>query len=1009
MFSAIPQKNRAAATTYFDEHLSHNDYYTQGEVLAHDQGGHWIGIGAERLGLQSGEAVTREVFLRLCDNRHPTTDEQLTPQQFRDRRLYFDFVCSPPKSVSILAVTMNDHRIIEAHREASTMALRELEQFAATRIRKAGIEDQDRTTGNLVGAAFLHTSSRALDPQLHTHFVLFNCTWDNAERRWKALQTGDMFGALNYGTAVYRNELAKRLHQLGYGTRKAANGFEIEGVAPELIDRFSKRSQQRDLAVKRQEAKLGRKLTKQEIAHVVHQSRPKKLKGASDDQVRRQQLGEIGFFEKRALRKVVQAANGQSGDFAHSVTMRAAVDYGIAHVFERVSVAPQHKILEATLVNGCGQLDLPLLKNALAERSELVRVGAEFSTRDILTKELSLIRTVNATIDTIAPITNYYEPSSHLGADQRKALTHVLTSADQFTGFRGLAGTGKSTVLVELNRILDNEGFEALFCAPTAAAADTLRKDKLEAVTLPRLLTDWAMQRTLSARSVIVLDEAGSVSLDDMVKLFNLAVGNCARVVLSGDTGQHSSVARGEALRILEEYSSYRFSELTTIRRQKHAAFRQVVEMAAAKQTDKAFAKLVELGAVTEAATDDGQLYQRAAEAYLSATKQGRSALLVSPTWAEIEAVTEKVREVLKVEGVVSQDEQTVCVFDSLSWTQAQRKLTNQYEPGQRLRFVRKTRNFDRGETVEIRAVLENGLRVRRTDGMEVDFIPASATASFDVGVSRELKVAAGDWLLLQANHGKEFINGERVQVREIRGGRITLTDSRVLPGIFNTFTHGYAITSHSSQSKTVDDVLLVASSRSFGAVNREQFYVSISRGRRHVQVFTDDVELLARRVTNSRERKAAVELQGLRDDLAKLGFLRQPQQEQNISAPVSTVHQDFRTARPMRQSPRVFRATRLSPVQRLAQVAEDVQRWLRERIVVEQREVVAEKLPQTESIKQAESIKQTQAESVKRTSGLKRSRTVKEALQQEQSARPKLRRGITPPGSIGHSRGIGV
>jgi conjugative relaxase-like TrwC/TraI family protein len=1013
MFSAIPQKNRAAATTYFDEHLSHNDYYTQGEVLAHDQGGHWIGIGAERLGLRPSEAVTREVFLRLCDNLHPMTGERLTPQQFRDRRLYFDFVCSPPKSVSILAVTMNDHRIIEAHREASTMALRELEQFAATRIRKAGIEDQDRATGNLVGAAFLHTTSRALDPQLHTHFVLFNCTWDSTEKRWKALQTGDMFGALNYGTAVYRNELAKRLHRLGYQTQRAANGFEIEGVAPELIDRFSKRSQQRDLAVKRQEAKLGRKLTKQEIAHVIHQSRPKKLKGASDDQVRRQQLGEIGFFEKRALGKAVKAANGQSKDFAHSLTMRQAVDDGIAHVFERASVAPQHKILEAALVSGCGQLDLLALKNALAERSELVRVGSEFSTRDILTKEISLIRTVNAAIDTVAPMTSRYELAPHLGPDQRKALEHVLTSPDRFTGFRGLAGTGKSTVLVELNRILVNEGFEALFCAPTAAAADTLRKDKLEAVTLAGLLTDWAMQRTVSARSVIVLDEAGAVGLDDMVKLFDLAVSNGARVVLSGDTGQHASVARGDALRILEEYSSYRFSELTTIRRQKPAAFRQVVELAAAKQTDKALAKLVELGAVTEAATEDGQLYQRAAEAYLSATKQGRSALLVSPTWSEIEAVTEKVREVLKVEGVVSQDEQTVYVFDSLSWTQAQKRNPNQYEPGQRLRFVRKTWDFDRGETVEIRAVLEKGLRVRRPDGMEVDFIPASTAASFDVGASRELKIAAGDWLLLQANHGKEFINGERVQVREISGGRISLTDGRVLPGTFNTFTHGYAVTSHSSQSKTVDDVLLVASSRSFSAVNREEFYVSISRGRKRVHVFTDDAELLARRVTDSRERKAAVELQGLRDDLAKLGFLRQSQQTQNISAPVSTVHQDFRAVRPMRQSPRVFRATRLSPVQRLAQVVEDVHRWLREESDVEQKETVTSKFEQTESIQQAESIKQAEsvklAESVKRTSGLKRSRTVKEPLQQEQSARPKLRRGITPPGSIGHSRGIGV
>jgi ABC-type phosphate transport system ATPase subunit len=76
---------------------------------------------------------------------------------------------------------------------------------------------------------------------------------------------------------------------------------------------------------------------------------------------------------------------------------------------------------------------------------------------------------------------------SHLGPDQRKALAHVVTSPDRFTGFRGLAGTGKSTVLVELNRMLDDEGFEALFCAPTAAAADTLRKDKLEAVTLAKI------------------------------------------------------------------------------------------------------------------------------------------------------------------------------------------------------------------------------------------------------------------------------------------------------------------------------------------------------------------------------------------------------------------------------------------------------------------------------------------------------------------------------------------
>src|SRR5580700_556792 len=674
MFSGIPQKNRQAAETYFDEHLSHNDYYSQGQKEC----GHWIGVGAEMLGLKPGEIVTRETFLKLCDNRNPETNEQLTPQNFKGRRIFFDFTCSPPKSVSILAVTMDDRRIVDAHREASTIAIQELEQFAAARIRKDGVEDRDRTTSNVVGAAFVHTTSRSLDPQLHTHFVLFNSTRDGKERRWKALQTGDMFGAVNYATEVYRNELVKRLHEIGYQTRKAANGFEIEGINPKLIERFSKRSQQRDMAVKCQEERLGRKLTKQEVAHVVHQSRPKKLKGASDEQVRDQQLGEIGFFEKRALRKVVADANGQPKLFTERVWTDAAVDHGVAHVFERNSVAPQHKILEAALMKGCGQLDLAELKRELAERSNLVRVGSDFSTRAILEKELFLIRTVNAGVEAVDPVANRYEAPGHLGADQHKALVHVISSPDIFTGFRGLAGSGKSTTLVELSRAFHHAGFTPVFCAPTASAANTLRKDHLGAVTLAKLLADPTAQSQLSGRSVIVLDEAGAVGLDDMAKLFELVRQNHCRVVFSGDTGQHSSVARGDALRIIEQYSSYRFSELTTIRRQKPVAFREIVEWAAAKQTDKAFAKLVELGAVTETSLDESgggasALYQRAADAYVSATKQGKSALLVSPTWAEIEAVTEKVRVTLKADGVISSQDESVAVFDSLSWTEAQK------------------------------------------------------------------------------------------------------------------------------------------------------------------------------------------------------------------------------------------------------------------------------------------------------------------------------------------------
>ena len=94
MFSGIPQKNIAVAKEYFDEHLSHNDYYTQGEV----QRGQWIGEGVWKLGLHEGQNVTREQFMALCDNLNPETGKLLT-QRLKaegERRVFFDFTCSAP-------------------------------------------------------------------------------------------------------------------------------------------------------------------------------------------------------------------------------------------------------------------------------------------------------------------------------------------------------------------------------------------------------------------------------------------------------------------------------------------------------------------------------------------------------------------------------------------------------------------------------------------------------------------------------------------------------------------------------------------------------------------------------------------------------------------------------------------------------------------------------------------------------------------------------------------------
>lgn len=168
-----------------------------------------------------------------------------------NRRVFFDLTFSPPKSVSIAALVFGDTRIVDAHRAAVKRAMNELEGFAATRVRQAG-SNADRATGNIIGALFEHETSRALDPHLHTHCIIFNATHDPAEGRWKALQNYRMLSAQKYVENVYYHELAGALRRCGYGVENSPRGdFELPAVSRELCGRFSKRHREIDAQLER--------------------------------------------------------------------------------------------------------------------------------------------------------------------------------------------------------------------------------------------------------------------------------------------------------------------------------------------------------------------------------------------------------------------------------------------------------------------------------------------------------------------------------------------------------------------------------------------------------------------------------------------------------------------------------------------------------------------------------------------------------------------------------------
>ena len=151
---------------------------------------------------------------------------------------------------------------------------------------------------------------------------------------------------------------------------------------------------------------------------------------------------------------------------------------------------PEHELLNVALSQRLGEVDLPTLKAAVKYSAELVKTERGFSTKKILATELDLIQTVNAGCDAVAPLHPGYKPADWMGEDQRRAIYHVLRTSDRITGLRGLAGTGKTTALRELVAACKEASVEPVFCAPTAAATDVLRKEGFEASDTAKFAAD---------------------------------------------------------------------------------------------------------------------------------------------------------------------------------------------------------------------------------------------------------------------------------------------------------------------------------------------------------------------------------------------------------------------------------------------------------------------------------------------------------------------------------------
>ncbi len=140
------------------------DYYSQGQETV----GRWGGRGAERLGLSG--LVDKVAFEQLCDNLDPNSGEPLTVRTKRDRTVGYDFTFSVPKSISLVYGLTGDESLLQAFRESVDETMKEIESEMQTRVRRSGC-DENRPTGNLIWAEFIHSTSRPVDGLPDPHLL----------------------------------------------------------------------------------------------------------------------------------------------------------------------------------------------------------------------------------------------------------------------------------------------------------------------------------------------------------------------------------------------------------------------------------------------------------------------------------------------------------------------------------------------------------------------------------------------------------------------------------------------------------------------------------------------------------------------------------------------------------------------------------------------------------------------------------------------------------------------
>lgn len=694
--------NRIHSIEYYSD-LASEDYYHAGGEPA----GRWTGRGAALLGLRG--TVETDDYMHILRGFHPNGREALCRQPGKNHQSGWDLTFSAPKSVSIAWARGEEKlqaAIQAAHHSAVIAALDHLEEHAAITRRGNNGKTREATAG-LVIATFEHSTSRDLDPQLHTHSLVCNLG-PRTDGSWGTLESRDLYLWQRSAGAMYRAELATGMQRLGFATELDRDAFRIVGVPENVCAHFSKRSQ----AIKKILSLYGARSSASAIGDLVtrgSRNAKTKIDRPALFQQWRETFDDFGYTaeKQKALTKSIPIEPGLESSvlddemLVEALTTQKPVfrEQEAYQTSAEMALSTGHSAKEASRVADHLLMDGQTVNLGLDERYSTL-----YTTNEILQSEQKMVNQAKE----LNQLSDYYVPPDlveramaqkpfELTDEQEQAIIDSCQS-NHMSIIQGSAGAGKSASMDCVRWAHEAAGYRVIGACVSKAAANSLEKAaKIKAYTITRLLMDIERGRSpLQRDTVLIVDEAGQIGSRQLAPILEAVTNLGAKIILVGEDKQLDAIEHGGCLRYLSRPEIVGTTRIQTIKRQRSQKARENV---ANLRDGKALYALKNHYARDELNFCDGAEQTKlnlvnAWENYTnSESTSTRESLVLAQSWSDVSDLNSIIRNRFQNQNRVErQDVELDCAV-------GERVMRYAFSKGERVRFTRNDyrRDFTNG------------------------------------------------------------------------------------------------------------------------------------------------------------------------------------------------------------------------------------------------------------------------------------------------------------------------